>query len=337
MTTENLSAQLLELSCGHVLSRALQVVAELGVADMLGDQPRTAAGLAAAGGWDADALHRVLRLLETQGIFRLEGRQGWGHTQLSRRLRSDDPASQRGFVRMNGTPFGWESFTALRHCIETGLPGVSRLDPRGPWAYLEANPEQSAVFQQAMADKSRADVAAAMAVHDFTTHRRVVDVAGGSGHLVRSVVAACPRTEGVLFERPDVVRALGAVNGVQVVAGDFFEDDLPTADCYVLMNILHDWDDADAVAILVAVAAAGAAQRATVLLLEAVLPDGPDGHWAKTLDVMMLTLTGGRERTLDQYDELFTRAGMTMAGVTPTATAFSVIEATVDGGRFTAS
>lgn len=330
-TTDINTAGLLELSCGHVLSRALHAVAELGVADLLGDQPLSAVDLARAGGWDADALHRVLRLLEGRGIFRLDAAGRWAHTPLSRRLRSDEPDSQRGFVRMNGTPFGWESFTRLRHSIETGSPGVSALDPRGPWAYLEAHPEQAAIFQQAMADKSRADVAAAMEVHDFGRHQRVVDVAGGSGHLVRSVVQAFPGTAGMLFELPEVVDALGTVDGVEVVAGDFFRDALPAGDCYVLMNIVHDWDDADAVAILRAVAAAGAERNATVLLVEAILPDGAGDHWAKTLDVMMLALTGGRERTLDQYDRLITDAGLTMVRVTPTSTSFSVIEATTGG------
>jgi hypothetical protein len=323
------SVKLIELSCGHVLSRALHVVAELGVADLLGDEPRSTADLAGAGAWDADALHRVLRLLESREIFRLDGRGRWVHTPLSRQLRSDDPASQRGLVRMNGTPFGWESVTGLHHTIETGRPGITRLDPRGPWAYLEAHPEQSAVFQQAMADKSLADVAAAMEVHDFAGYRRVVDVAGGTGHLVRSVVKAFPATQGVLFELPEVVQALGPVAGIELVPGDFFRDVLPVADCYVLMNVVHDWDDDDAVAILRAVAAAGVSQRATVLLLEAVLPDGAGDHWAKTLDVMMLAMTGGRERTLDQYDALLARAGLTLTQVAPTRTAFSVIQALV--------
>lgn len=329
-TSDTAPASLLELSCGHVLSRALHVVAELGVADMLDDEPRSAAELGEAGGWDADALHRVLRLLETRGVFRLDGQRRWVHTPLSRGLRSEAAASHRGFVRMNGTPFSWGSFTGLQHSVETGLPGVSLLDPRGPWAYLEAHPEQAAVFQQAMADKSRADVAAATEVHDFSRYRRVVDVAGGSGHLVRSVVQMFPGTGGVLFELPHVVEELGDVESVEVVAGDFFRDALPVADCYVLMNVVHDWDDDDAVKILEAVSTAGATQQATVLLLEAVLPDGPDDHWAKTLDVMMLALTGGRERTLDEYDALLTKAGLTMTRVTQTRTAFSVIEAVVD-------
>ncbi|MBC7290004.1 MAG: hypothetical protein H5T83_01535 [Actinotalea sp.] len=331
MTTTDISpgpsTQLLELSSGHVLSRALHVVAELGVADVLGDEPLSAADLAEAGGWDADALHRVLRLLESHGVFRLDDRGRWRHTSRSRRLRTDDPASQRGFVRMNGTPFGWESFTALQHSIETGRPGISRLHPRGPWAYLEAHPDQAAVFQQAMADKGRADVAAAMAAHDFGRHRRVVDVAGGSGHLVQAVVEAHPQVEGVLFELPAVVQTLPPRDGIDVVPGDFFRDALPAGDCYVLMNIVHDWDDDEAAAILRAVAAAGRPQRATVLLLEAVLPEGPDGHWAKTLDVMMLALTGGRERTRPQYDALLREAGLILRRVTSTDTAFSVIEA----------
>lgn len=333
MTTNHLGPRgLLELSAGHVVSRTLQVVAELGVADLLGDEPRSTVELAEAGRWNVDALTRMLRLLECCGVFLLDQDGRWTHTPLSRRLRTEDPTSQRGFVRMMGTSYGWESFTGLEHSVRTGQPGVALLDPGGPWAYLQAHPAQAEIFQQAMADKSRADVAAAMAVHDFTRHQRVVDVAGGSGHLVRAVVAAAPATEGVLFELPEVVERLGPVDGVEVVAGDFFVDALPSGDCYLLMNIIHDWDDDQAVQILTAVAQAGAPRDATVLLLEAVLPGDSGPHWAKTLDVIMLALTGGRERTLHEYDALLRKAGLNLVGMTPTATDFSVIEATIVPG-----
>lgn len=160
-------------------------------------------------------------------------------------------------------------------------------------------------------------------------HRRVVDVGGGSGHLVRSVVAACSGVEGVLFDLPEVAGRLGHPADIEVVSGNFFTDELPGADCYVLMNIVHDWGDIEAVALLAAVARAGRPHDATILLIEALLPDGPEEHRAKTLDVMMLALTGGRERTLDEYDSLLADARLRMTGVTPTATSFSVIEATV--------
>lgn len=161
MSQTDASSSLLELSCAHVVSRALHVVAELGVADLLDATPRSAVDLAEEGGWDADALHRVLRLLEGHGVFCLDRRARWGHTMRSRRLRSDEPDSERAFVRMMGMPFGWDPITVLGTSVRTGQPGVAQLDPPGAWDYLEAHPAELAVFQQAMADKSRADIAAA--------------------------------------------------------------------------------------------------------------------------------------------------------------------------------
>ena len=114
-----------------------------------------------------------------------------------------------------------------------------------------------------------------------------------------------------------------------MVAGDFFRGPLPACDAYVLMNIVHDWDDAAASTILRGVADAGRADAATVLLLEVVMPEGPRPHWANTVDVMMLSLTGGRERTLPEYEALLAGAGLERVGMTPTATPFSLIEARI--------
>lgn len=321
------SDRLLELSCGHVVARALHVVAELGVADLIDEGPRTAPELAAAQGWDADALDRLLRLLATEGVFMLDDAHRWTHTATSLRLSTNHPASQRGFVQMNGTPFSWGSFAQLRHSVESGEPAILSLHPDGLWAYLEANPDEAAVFQRAMADKSHTDIEALLAAHDFGRYRCVVDVGGGSGHLVRSVVERTPGTQGVLFELPEVAQAVAPAPGLQVVAGDFFTDDLPDGDCYLLMNIIHDWADSDALTILRGVARAAARRQATVLLVEAVLPDDSLRHWSRTLDVMMLALTGGRERTRGQYASLLAAAGLSVEQVTPTVTAFSVVEA----------
>lgn len=319
---------LLELSTAHVTTRALHLIAEAGVADHLDGEPRTAEQLAADTDLDPDALHRVLRLLEVRGVFAADGDGRWRHTGTSRWLRSDHPQSVRAFIRMMGMPFGWGSFTALGHALRTGEPSVLVLDPAGPWAYLAAHADQNAIFQQAMLAKAHDDIAAVIQAYDFSRHHRLADIAGGGGHLVSAVLTAYPDLSGVLFELPHVAEAVPPTPRLSVVAGDFFTDTLPTCDVYLLMNIVHDWGDKEAGAILTAVGDA-APPGATVLLIETILPEGAEPHWAKTLDVVMLALTGGRERTSNQYGSLLGDAGMDVVRVIPTVTAFSVIEARV--------
>lgn len=329
MTTRTPPETLLELSYAYAASRALHVVAEAGVADALGDEPSTIERLASDTSLDPDALQRLLRLLEERSVFCRNGDGRWAHTPASRLLRSDHPTSLRGFARMTGTPFSWASFTNLGHSARTGESGSSVLHPDGWIAYLRAHPDEAAVFQDAMTAKAHDDVAAALSVHDFGRYRSVCDVGGGNGHLLQSVREVHPATTGINFELPSVAAGLAAHDGIEVVAGDFFVDPLPSADAYVLMNIIHDWDDKSAIAILESVASAGRPSGATVLLMEALLPEGPERHWSKTLDVVMLAITGGRERTLGEYAALLDAAGLRLVAMTPTATPFSVIEASV--------
>lgn len=237
--------------------------------------------------------------------------------------------SLRAFARMIGLPGIWGSVTELEHAARTGEPGICQLDPDGPWAYLERHPDQGAIFNQAMTAKAHGDVAAVLATHDFSRYRRIADVAGGRGHLISAVLEAHEKVSGVLFELPHVAAHVTAAPRLEVVAGDFFSDRLPACDAYLLMNVLHDWDDKPATAILQAVAAAGRSSGATVLIVETLLPDDPRPHWSKTLDVLMLAATGGRERTLSSYDELLRAADLELIGATPTATSVSIIEARV--------
>lgn len=329
MTTAASPETLLALAFAHTAARALHVVAELGVADHLDDQPRDAPALAGDLGADPDALHRLLRLLEMHGVFACDAAGSWAHTATSRVLRTDHPMSVRAFARMAGSAFGWDSFTGLEHSARTGEPGICLLEPQGWTAYLQAHQDEAIIFQQAMTAKGHEDIQAALAAYDFSRHRRLVDVAGGHGHLVRAVLAAHDGVEGVLFDLPEVAQQVLPQERLEVASGDFFTDALPAGDAYVLMNVVHDWDDAASVRILQAVAAAGRPAAATVLLLEVLMPEGPAPDWAKALDIVMLAITGGRERSLPEYDALLTAAGLELVGVTPTATPFFILEARV--------
>src|SRR3954451_25040815 len=159
MTSTAARDHLIDLASAHVGARALQLVAHLGVADELGEERRDAGALAAAVGVDPGALGRVLRLLEGYGIFERDGDGAWGHTAVSWYLRDDHPTSLRGYVRMSGSPFNWDTFTHLDHAVRTGEPSMNVLDPGGWLASLAAHQDQAATFQEAMEAKAHADIA----------------------------------------------------------------------------------------------------------------------------------------------------------------------------------
>lgn len=317
------SARLWQLATGHFLPRCLHVVAELGVADHLDEAPMTAGALAAAAGANADALERMLRLLAVAGIFEARG-TSWAHTQLSRLLRSDHPQSMRPFVQMIGGRMQWAAAGELPHAGRTGEAAVEKLATGGLWAYFRDHPEQARIFDAAMTGKADAEIRALLPAFDFSRYGVIADVGGGRGHILRAILDATSGAEGVLFDQPSVVGALEASPRMTLRGGDFFNDALPEADAYLLSNVLHDWPDREAANILRAVRRS-APHHAQLLVLESLLPEGPEAHHAKVLDIVMLALTGGRERTQREYQALFEAAGFRLDRVVATAGPFSVI------------
>ena len=315
------------LSTAGFAARCLHVVSELGVADRIGDHPVPATELAALCGVDCQALDRVLRLLTTQGVFDLQD-SGYGHTPSSRLLRAEHPMSMRAFAQMMGLPFVWGSLQELRHAVETGRPGLEKLEPRGAWAYLQDRPEEAAIFGRAMTAKAGADIAAILASYDFTPFKRIADIGGGRGHLVRAVLDAAPAAEGVLFDLPSVIDALSADDEprLSAQAGDFFVDALPPADAYLLLDVLHDWADEPCVAILTAIRRA-AGDDSVVLIIEDVIPEGQADPRVSTLDVVMLTVTGGRERTARELGALLAAAGFRLDTVLDTPSSRRIVQA----------
>ena len=312
-----------ELINSHVVARCVHVVADAGVADALAEQPTSATELAQRCGLNADALGRMLRLLASHGVFALDGGR-YVHTPASRLLRSDHPQSMRSFARMIGMPLLWNGFTQLDVPARTGQPV---LDWAGFIRYFSEHPEESRLFNEAMVGKSVAIVPAVVESYDFAQFGVVADIGGGRGHLLQAVLERVPAASGVLFELPHVAADVGAASSrLRVVSGDFFTDSLPAADGYILMEVLHDWPDAEARNILGAVRRA-APPRARLLIVEAVLAETPGPHFSKVLDIVMLAVTGGRERTISEYDSLLGAAGFRLERVMATPTQYSIIEA----------
>jgi hypothetical protein len=315
--------KLWQIATGYLLPRCLHVVAELGVADHLGEEPATAEALARATSANEGSLHRMLRLLAIVGVFEECGGL-WAHTDLSRLMRSDHPQSMRAFIRMMGGRMWWAAAGELEHAAHTGRAAAEKLAAGGMWSYFRDHPDEARIFDAAMTARSHAESAMLVSAFDFTRYNIIADVGGGPGQILTAVLAATPNAKSILFDRPPVVAGVVPAPRMSIQGGDFFKDTLPTADAYILSRVLHDWTVEDAGAILRSVRRC-APKHAELLVLESILPEGSEPHHAKVLDIMMLAFTGGRERTRGEYQALFDAGGFRLDRIVPTAGIVSVI------------
>jgi hypothetical protein len=310
----------------NVLARCVQVVAEYGVADALADRPMTSAEIAAQTGMNADALGRILRLLAAHEVF-IQEDDLYRHTPLSELLRTDHPHSMRSFARMMNLPIFMNSFAGLTQTAKTGEP---IMDFAGFMEYFAAKPEESSIFNQGMADKSRNIIPAVLDAYDFSPFSVIADIGGGRGHLLSGILEQTPDASGILFDLPHVVQDGTAHQSarMELQPGDFFVDALPIADAYLLMEVIHDWNDEDSAKILAAIRRA-APSHARLLIVEAIVSESPGADFSKVLDIIMLAVTGGRERTPSEYKNLLARAGFRLERIIPTPSQYSIIETVV--------
>jgi hypothetical protein len=316
-----------ELGTAYWASRCLHIVAELGIADVLGDTGQPAAALARPSGVDAQALHRVLRSLANHGVFIHDG-ELFAHNAASRLLRSDAPGSMRALCRMMGLKVHWDAYRELDTAVRTGKPGISAVVEGGLFGYLRAHPEEAQLFHEAMAGKSYAQLGPIVAAYDFSGFETIGDIGGGLGHLLSAVLARTPQARGVLFDLPQVIeRARLAANPrVSYVGGDFFKDPIPSCDAYMMMTVLHDWSDDESIAILRNIKA-DAPRTAKILILEGVVKPDARNDFVLDLDIEMLAMTTGRERTEKEWSAVITGAGMRLARVIPAGPWSSIVEA----------
>jgi hypothetical protein len=312
---------------GLMVGHCLTSVATFNIADALGDTPRTVAELAADTGTNPDALRRVLRLLAAQGVFSYS-EDSVAHTAASQLLRADHSYSMRDFVAMLGATRFVELFPYFDYTLETGTPATYKANPGGIFGLLQSDPGLAQLFNAGMSSKARLQIQSIMAAYDFSTRQAVGDIGGGLGHLLQAVLAAAPGADGVLFDLPPVIEHAGAAASarLRLQAGDFFEDPLPACDTYLVMDVIHDWGDDQATALLSAVRKA-ALPQARLLVIESILADAPGPDWSKIMDVIMLFAVGGRQRTHAEHERLLNAAGFRLERIVPTMADVSILEA----------
>ena len=325
---------MLEMVMAAWVAQAIQVAAELGIADALADDPLPLDDLADRVGADPDALRRLMRALISRGIFRQRGDGCYELTALAETLRSDAPYSMHGYARMVGSPQHREHWSLLVEAVKSGKAIVPQLRGKEGFDYLSDEPELAKIFNDAMTGLAGLSATAVVAGYSFGPYRTIVDVGGGHGALLSTILAATPNARGVLYDLPEVVAGASAllsqqgVKGrVRVEGGSFFDSVPSGGDAYVLKNVVHDWPDEQAIAILRNVRAAAGAD-ATVLLVEAVLPEHDRDFAGKWVDLEMLLDANGRERDAAEYQDLLRQAGFRMNRIVQTASPYSVVEAT---------
>lgn len=303
-------------------SQAICAAASLGLADLLGDGPRTSAELAAATETDPRTLYRLLRALAALGIFHEEAGQRFTLTELGRPLRTDAPDSVADWARLIGRPYLRHAWSHLVESVRTGENAFRLAYAMDVWEYRAQHPEESAIFDAAMASNSRLVIDSLLTAYDFGRFGTIVDVGGGNGALLAALLAAYPTLRGVLFDQPHVVRGVDLGPRCDVVGGSFFDAVPDGADAYVLKWIIHDWGDEQSAAILRAIRRTGG----TVLVIERLLGPPNEDPIGKLSDIQMLVGPGGQERTLEEFAALFEAAGYRLAGSTPTASGMHVLE-----------
>ena len=324
---------LLQLASGYWISQAIYVAAKLGIADVLNGGPASGAQIAFATEANEGAILRLMRALCTVGVFRVDDTGKFTVTALGRPLQCGVPGSLRAMIITLGEVH-YAAWAHLIHSVRTGRTAFPVAFGAEMFDYLGLDIEAGATFNSAMTDCSALSSCAVLLSYNFSEIRSVVDVGGGCGKLLTSILCMYPEMHGTLFDLPSVIAhahgKLGADpcrDRCNLVSGNFLEYVPPGADVYLMSTVIHDWDDERAMRIL-ANCRRSMRQDSRVLLVEFVVPDGGEISFSTLFDLNMLVMNGGRERTVSEFRRLFHAAGLRMTRIIPTLSPLRVIEAT---------
>ena len=322
---------LFEMATSYWISQTVYVAAALGVADVLVQGPKSCRDIATETGADQKSLYRLLRALCTIGLVRTAGADQFTLAARGRPLVSGVPGSLRAMVLTLGD-MHYAAWGHLLESVRTGRPAFQTAFGAPLFKYLGGDLEAGNTFNAAMTDFSTLVAHAVLLAYDFSDTGWLVDLGGGCGGFLTSIMRMYPAMQGTLFDTPAVIAAadrhLEAAPGAErrtLVPGNFLQAVPPCADVYLLSGVVHDWDDERAATIL-ANCRASMARTGRVLVVECVVPAGDEGSFSKLLDLNMLVMNGGRERTTAEFHQLFESAGLRMTRVIPTLSPLSIVE-----------
>ena len=324
--------QLFQLITGFTVSQAIYVAARLNVAEHLAAGPAPVDQIAQQAGANPDALYRLLRALASVGVFTEPSPRRFANTPMSECLRPNVPGSLHAGAVMVGD-LCYPAFGDLPWTVQTGRPGFDKVFGAPIFDHLARHPDHGRLFDAAMTSIHGPETPAMIEAYDFRAFKTIVDIGGGNGSTLIEILRAAPAARGIVFDLPGVVertasaiRAAGLAERCRAEAGSFFDSAPSGADAYILRHIIHDWDDDKSIQILRRCREA-AAPGAKVLIVESVIPAGDASHPGKWLDVIMLAVPGGRERTAAEYEKLLAAAGLKLHRIVPTRSPVSVVEA----------
>ena len=323
---------LFQMATGYWVSQAIYVAAKLGIADLLKDGPQSCITLASATGTDTASLFRLMRALASVGIFSHVRRDCFALSRLAESLQTDIPGSLKHMVTTIGE-IHYQACGNLLHSIQTGSPAFNNVFGTSLFDYLQHNAGAADTFNQGMTNVSSMLAYAILTAYDFTGISSIVDIGGGEGQLLRKILELNPEMRGVVLDMPANIETTNqdlddqtCVGRCSFIGGDFFDSVPEGADAYLLSGVIHDWDDDQAVTILRNCRRA-MAKNGRVLLVDMVVPEDDATCFSKLLDLNMLVMTGGRERSKAEFCALLDSADYKLTRVIPTMAPQSIIEA----------
>ncbi|MBV9141006.1 MAG: methyltransferase [Pseudonocardiales bacterium] len=310
------TVQMLEFHNGLSMAHILSVIAEIGVADQVTDGPLGVEELAKRTGTNADALYRVLRAVASKGVFAEVSPRTFGLTPLAATLRSNVDGSMRDVFRLQGQLCMLDAYAAIGHSVRTGEPAFEHVHGTTLFSYLTARPELSELFSSAMGNSARQIQRPVIDAYDLSDVRRLIDIGGAHGHLVAAILSRYPTMKGVVFDLPHVVPGAagvlakaGVADRAEMVGGDYLRAVPAQGDAYTISHVLHQVSDAEAVTVLTNIRKV-MAPAGRVLVVDPVIPEGDLPHPGKFMDITMLMLTQGRDRTKAELVDLFEQADL---------------------------
>jgi O-methyltransferase domain/Dimerisation domain len=323
---------MLQLISGFWISRGIYVAAKLGIPDLLASGPKSSQQLASATGTHARSLQRIMRALLSVGVF-AEGPNGsFALNPISETLCTNVPGSVRWFAISELGEEHYPAWGDLMHSVKTGGIAFDHTFGMDIWEFFRTHPENAELFNNSMSMMTAMANEEILKNYDFSSIEKIVDVGGGHGGLITSILKANPSMCGVLFDAESVVKgargkldAAGLAERCETVAGDFFNAVPEGGHAYIMKWIIHDWDDERATTILKNCRKA-MKPEGRVLVVDVVIPQSNEPHFGKFIDLNMLVMTGGLERTEEEFRQLLEASGLRLTRVVPTQTPFSIVE-----------